>query len=167
MANAMNPATRGAAPAARLTGLQEHSEMGRLSRVAQGIGNRLGVARDRAEERADWEVSQAGAAYEHADEELNPVDRDKSVMHNMIGGAITFGMALMIIVLMALVTGYFATEVPSEGAFNESIDTAVDIGGTGFIIFAVTLLAVPVVALIGYFMRSGLGGFMGGGGMGR
>lgn len=166
MATAMNPATRGAAPADRLSGTQAHSDMGRLERVAQGIGNRLGVARDRAEERADWEVSQAGARYEYADEQ-NPVDRDKSVMHNMIGGAITFGMALMIIVLMALVTGYFATEVPSEGAFNESIDTAVDIGGTGFIIFAVTLLAVPVVALIGYFMRSGLGGFMGGGGMGR
>lgn len=162
MATAMNPATRGAAPADRLTGPQEHSEMGRLDRAAQ----RLDGVRESAEQRADWEISQAGARWEYADE-LNPVNRDKSVMHNMIGGAITFGMALMIIVLMALVTGYFATEVPSEGAFNESIDTAVDIGGTGFIIFAVTLLAVPVVALIGYFMRSGLGGFMGGGGMGR
>lgn len=163
MASAMNPASRGASPAARLSASQEHSEMGRLDWVAQ----RLGGLRESAEDRADWEISQAGAAVEYADEEMNPVDRDESVMHNMIGGAITFGMALMIIVLMALVTGYFATEVPSEGAFNESIDTAVDIGGTGFIIFAVTLLAVPVVALIGYFMRSGLGGFMGGGGMGR
>jgi hypothetical protein len=29
----------------------------------------------------------------------------------------------------------------------------------------VALLAVPVVAIVGYFMRSGLGGFIQGGGM--
>jgi len=106
-------------------------------------------------------------AAEYADEHYSPINRDKSTVHNIVGGAISFGLGLMIIVLMALVTGYFVAEVPANGEFSEAINTTTDIGGTGFIIFGVVLLAVPVVALIGYFMRSGLGAFINGGSMGR
>jgi hypothetical protein len=113
------------------------------------------------------EVSHATDAAAGVGDHYNPIDRDKSTVHNVVGGAISFGLGLMIIVLMALVTGYFVAEVPANGEFSEAINTTTDIGGTGFIIFGVVLLAVPVVALIGYFMRSGLGGFINGGGMGR
>jgi ABC-type phosphate transport system permease subunit len=120
----------------------------------------------RAAEQGEELSRNVDLAAEYADENYSPINRDKSTVHNIVGGAISFGLGLMIIVLMALVTGYFVAEVPANGEFSEAINTTTDIGGTGFIIFGVVLLAVPVVALIGYFMRSGLGGFINGG-MGR
>ena len=82
---------------------------------------------------------------------------------NLIGGAITLGLGLMIIVMMMLVVGYFVAEVPSDGAFSEAINSTKDVGGTAFIIFGVTLLAIPVVSVVAYFYQSGLGGFISGG----
>jgi heme/copper-type cytochrome/quinol oxidase subunit 2 len=95
------------------------------------------------------------------------VDRDESVAHNLIGATITVGISLIMMILMMIVAGYFVAEAPSNGTYQDSIDTTQDIGGTAFILLGVSLLAVPVVAIVGYFMRSGLGGFIVGGGMGR
>lgn len=82
------------------------------------------------------------------------------VYRNLIGTAITLGLSLMVIVLMALVVGKFVAVVPSDGAFNESIQQAKTVGNTGFTILTVTLLATPVVGLIAYFYQSGLGGYI-------
>jgi hypothetical protein len=76
----------------------------------------------------------------------------------MVGTAITFGLGLMITVMMILVTGLFIANVPSSGAFSNTIDQAVPIGSAGFIIMVVSLLVVPVAGLVAYFMNSGLGG---------
>jgi len=81
--------------------------------------------------------------------------------------AVTLGLSVIMLILMAIVAGYFVAEAPSDGAFSEAIDQVESIGGTAFILLAVALLAVPVVAVVGYFMRSGLGGFITGGGMRR
>jgi len=90
-----------------------------------------------------------------------------SVAHNMIGTAVQFGLALMIAIVMMITTGLFVANVPTSGAFEDAISTTTDIGGAGFIIIGVTLLVVPVVGLIAYFYRSGLGNMVQGGGMGR
>lgn len=87
--------------------------------------------------------------------------------HNMVGTAITFGLALMIAIVMMIITGLFIANAPTSGAFSEAINTAKDIGSAGYIIIAVVLLVIPVVGLIGYFVNSGLGGFIGTGGMRR
>lgn len=86
--------------------------------------------------------------------------------HNMIGTAITFGLALMIALVMMIVTGMFIANAPTSGAFQGAINTAKDIGSAGYVIIAVVLLVIPVVGLIGYFVNSGLGGFISGGAMG-
>ena len=86
---------------------------------------------------------------------------------NMVSTAITFGLALMVTIMMMLVTGLFVVNVPTSGAFSGAIDTSINIGSAGFIIMAVSLLVVPVAGLVAYFARSGLGSFLGGGGRGR
>lgn len=95
------------------------------------------------------------------------IDRDKTVAHNIVGAAVTLGLSVIMLILMAIVAGYFVSEAPSNGAFSDAINQVESVGGTAFILLAVALLAVPVVAIVGYFMRSGLGGFITGGGMGR
>lgn len=95
------------------------------------------------------------------------IDRDATRTHNIVGAAVTLGLSVIMLILMAIVAGYFVAEAPSNGAFSEAIAQVESIGGTAFILLAVALLAVPVVAVVGYFMRSGLGGFITGGGMGR
>ncbi|WP_435067703.1 hypothetical protein [Haloplanus sp. C73] len=96
------------------------------------------------------------------------VDRDKTVAHNIIGATITLGISVIMLILMAIVAGYFVAEAPSDGAFSPAIEQVESIGGTAFILLAVALLAVPVVAVVGYFINSGLGGFIqAGGGMRR
>jgi len=87
--------------------------------------------------------------------------------HNMVGTAITFGLALMISIVMMIITGLFIANAPTSGAFSGAINTAKDIGSAGYIIIAVVLLVIPVVGLISYFVNSGLGGFIGGAGMRR
>lgn len=83
--------------------------------------------------------------------------------HNMIGASITFGLALMIAVVMMIVTGLFLVNAPTSGAFSGSLSTAETIGGAGFVILIVVLLFIPVVGLIGYMFNSGLGSFVRGG----
>jgi hypothetical protein len=92
------------------------------------------------------------------------IDRSKSVAHNIVGAAVTLGLAVIMLILMAIVAGYFVQEAPTDGAFSEAITQVESVGGTGFILLAVALLAVPVVAIVGYFMRSGLGSFISMGG---
>jgi len=111
-------------------------------------------------------IVQSGVA-EAEDTTEQYIDRDKSRSHNLIGASITLGLSIIMIILMAIVAGYFVQEAPSDGAFNEAITNVEDVGGTAFILLAVALLAVPVVAVVGYFIRSGLGGFITGPGMGR
>jgi hypothetical protein len=95
------------------------------------------------------------------------IDRDQTVAHNMVGAAISLGLAVIMMILMAIVAGYFVAEAPSDGAFSEAISQIESVGGTAFILLAVALLAIPVVAIVGYFIRSGLGRFISTGGMGR
>jgi Mn2+/Fe2+ NRAMP family transporter len=95
------------------------------------------------------------------------IDRDETVAHNIIGATITLGISVIMLILMAIVAGYFVAEAPSDGAFSPAIDQVESIGGTAFILLAVALLAVPVVAVVGYFINSGLGGFITTGSMRR
>ena len=120
----------------------------------------------------DWAVETIIAFYlslfDWCDAKVSAViDRDKTQAHNIVGAAVTLGLSVIMLILMAIVAGYFVAEAPSNGAFSEAIDQVESIGGTAFILLAVALLAVPVVAVVGYFMRSGLGGFITGGGMRR
>jgi len=92
------------------------------------------------------------------------IDRDKTQAHNIVGAAVTLGLSVIMLILMAIVAGYFVQEAPSNGAFSAAIDQVESVGGTAFILLAVALLAVPVVAIVGYFMRSGLGAFISMGG---
>ena len=93
------------------------------------------------------------------------IGRSKSRSHNIVGAAVTLGLSVIMLILMAIVAGYFVAEAPSNGAFSDAIAQVESVGGTAFILLSVALLAVPVVAIVGYFMRSGLGGFISGGGM--
>lgn len=85
---------------------------------------------------------------------------EESVSHNIVGAAVTLGLSVIMLILMAIVAGYFVAEAPSDGAFSGALDQIESVGGTAFILLAVALLGVPVVAIVGYFMRSGLGGFI-------
>jgi hypothetical protein len=105
-----------------------------------------------------------GAAQHHVDQRLG---QTSSRSNNIVGAAVTLGLSVIMLILMAIVAGYFVTQAPSNGAFSGAIDQVEDVGGTAFILLAVALLAVPVVAIVGYFMRSGLGSFISGGGMRR
>jgi hypothetical protein len=121
---------------------------------------------------ADAAVSAAARFWRNAHQRAKDttdglVDRDKTQAHNIVGAAVTLGLSVIMLILMAIVAGYFVAEAPSNGAFSEAINQVESIGGTAFILLAVALLAVPVVAVVGYFMRSGLGGFITGGGMRR
>lgn len=79
---------------------------------------------------------------------------------NIIGGSITLGLATIILIMMMLVAGYFVAEAPTGGAYESEINTTSDVTGTAFIIFGVSLLAIPTVAVVAYFYRNGLGGFI-------
>lgn len=121
--------------------------------------------------KVDWAVKMAVAfylaVYDKADGIVSQyVDREKSTAHNIVGAAITLGLSVIMLILMAIVAGYFVQEAPSDGAFSDAINQVEDVGGTGFVLLAVALLAVPVVAIVGYFINSGLGGFINTG-MGR
>jgi len=91
-----------------------------------------------------------------------------SVAHNLAAGAMTLLITLMIVLLAALVGGEFASSIPSDSVFSEAINTTTNNAGTAFVIFGVSLLAIPTVAVLAY-MITRLGGFIGftGGGMMR
>lgn len=84
--------------------------------------------------------------------------------HNMIGTALTFGIGVMVLILVMIVVGLFVNYVPTSGAYQSQIQTTIDVGEAGFIITAVVLLFVPVGGLVAYLYRSGLGGFLQSGG---
>ncbi len=150
----MAAATRGAEPAARL-GLDhdDASTPSRLAALKAAATDKIGEVTDLGE-----------FAFSTADAYVSEyVDREESQFNNIIGAAITLGLSIILLILMAIVAGYFVAEAPSDGAFSESIQQVESVGGTAFILLAVALLAVPVVAIVGYFMRSGLGGFISGG----
>lgn len=130
----------------------------RLAALAARFIDRYFAALDRVGDGLA-EVGLTPAGHAHAG--------DVSVAHNMIGTAIQFGLALMIAIVMMIVTGLFVAKTPTSGAFSGAINTTVDVGGAGFVIVGVTLLAVPVVGLVAYFYNSGLGGLISGGGRGR
>jgi hypothetical protein len=108
-----------------------------------------------------------GSAYKA--KQLNPLDdprdgpRTGHRASNIIAGAITLGISVIILIMMMLIAGYFVAEAPADGAYQEEINTTQDVSGTAFIIFGVSLLAIPTVAVVAYFYANGLGGFVGGG----
>jgi len=151
------PATRGQAPAVRYDIAEEQNDDGLLARAG---------ARIREEVREAGVVAHNSVeSDEHTFAEL--VEQSQSRSHNIVGAAVTLGLSVIMLILMAIVAGYFVTQAPSNGAFSGAIDQVEDVGGTAFILLAVALLAVPVVAIVGYFMNSGLGGFIGSGRMRR
>lgn len=110
-------------------------------------------------------------AYDAAADKLDGLRRtvglETGVAHNLVGAAITLGLSVIMIILMAIVAGYFVAEAPTNGSFSTAINQVESVGGTAFILLAVALLAVPVVAIVGYFVNSGLGGFISSGAMRR
>jgi len=83
-----------------------------------------------------------------------------SVANNLAAGAMTLLITLMIVLLAALVGGEFASSIPSDSVFSEAINTTTNNAGTAFVIFGVSLLAIPTVAVLAY-MITRLGGFIG------
>jgi hypothetical protein len=131
-------------------------------------GRRLRTGHEKVDVAVDAAVGVWLNAYDKASSKSDEfVDRDETVAHNIIGATITLGLSVIMLILMAIVAGYFVAEAPSDGAFSNAIDQVESIGGTSFVLLAVALLAVPVVAVVGYFINSGLGGFINGGGMRR
>jgi len=84
----------------------------------------------------------------------------ETVAYNLAAGAMTLLITLMIVLLAALVGGKFASAVPSDGVFSEAVNTTTNNAGTAFVIFGVSLLAIPTVAVLAY-MITRLGGFIG------
>jgi hypothetical protein len=130
------------------------------------------VLPDSAPDEAEQAMRQAGAiwaaAYDKTADTLDDyLNYDPRRANNLVGASITLGLSVIMIILMAIVAGYFVSEAPSNGSFTDAINQVEDVGGTAFILLAVALLAVPVVAIVGYFVNSGLGGFISGGTMRR
>lgn len=84
---------------------------------------------------------------------------------NLAAGAVMLLITLMIVLLAALVGGKFAAAVPSDSVFSNAITTTTDNAGTAFVIFGVSLLAIPTVSVLAYVVTK-LGPFIGFGGMG-
>jgi hypothetical protein len=78
---------------------------------------------------------------------------------NLAAGAVTMLVTLIIVLLAALVGGEFASAIPSDSTFGNAINTTTDNAGTAFVIFGVSLLAIPAVAVLSYIVLN-LGGFM-------
>lgn len=79
---------------------------------------------------------------------------------NLAAGAVMLLITLMIVLLAALVGGQFAAAIPSDSVFNEAITTTTDNAGTAFVIFGVSLLAIPTVSVLAYIVMK-LGPFIG------
>lgn len=84
---------------------------------------------------------------------------------NLAAGAVMLLITLMIVLLAALVGGQFAAAIPSDSVFSDAITTTTDNAGTAFVIFGVSLLAIPTVSVLGYIVMK-LGPFIGFNGMG-
>lgn len=113
----------------------------------------------------------AGQQADSAREAVTLAPGNQARASNLAAGAMTLLITLMIVLLAALVGGKFANAVPSDSTFSDAISTTTDNAGTAFVIFGVSLLAIPTVAVLAY-MITRLGGFVGftgqmGGRMGR
>lgn len=84
---------------------------------------------------------------------------------NLAAGAVMLLITLMIVLLAALVGGRFASAIPSDSVFSSAITTTTDNAGTAFVIFGVSLLAIPTVSVLAYIVMK-LGPFIGFNGMG-
>lgn len=89
------------------------------------------------------------------------VTESRVASHNLVGGALTLLVTLVVVLLAALVGGEFAAAIPSDSTFNNAITTTTDNAGTAFVIFGVTLLAIPATAAVSYIVRN-MGGVVGG-----
>ena len=88
---------------------------------------------------------------------------------NLAAGAVMLLITLMIVLLAALVGGQFADAIPTDSPFSSAIQTTTDNAGTAFVIFGVSLLAIPTVSVLAYIVVKlgpfiGFGPAMGGGG---
>lgn len=113
-----------------------------------------------------------------ADESVSLTDQMKlrlaetvTLAPNLAAGAVMLLITLMIVLLAALVGGQFAAAIPSDSPFNDAITTTTDNAGTAFVIFGVSLLAIPTVSVLAYIVVKlgpfiGFGPMMGGGGGG-
>jgi len=161
------PATATAAPETGPTDGPQLPDAGMRGSIVNA-GRQLRTGHEKVDTAVDAAVGVWLNAYDKAEAMTDKlVDRDETVAHNIIGATITLGLSVIMLILMAIVAGYFVAEAPSNGAFSESITQVEGIGGTAFTLLAVALLAVPVVAVVGYFINSGLGGFISNGGMRR
>lgn len=79
---------------------------------------------------------------------------------NLAAGAVMLLITLMIVLLAALVGGQFAAAIPSDSVFSTAINTTTDNAGTAFVIFGVSLLAIPTVSVLAYIVMK-LGPFIG------
>jgi len=102
-------------------------------------------------ERLKQEIAMAGLESGHAS--------------NLAAGAVMLLITLMIVLLAALVGGQFASAIPSDSVFSDAITTTTDNAGTAFVIFGVSLLAIPTVSVLAYIVTK-LGPFIGFNGMG-
>jgi len=101
----------------------------------------------------------------HVEDAVRRSPTGESFAANLAAGAVMLLITLMIVLLAALVGGQFAEAIPSDSPFNEAITTTTDNAGTAFVIFGVSLLAIPTVSVLAYIVMK-LGPFIGFGGMG-
>lgn len=73
---------------------------------------------------------------------------------NLVGGALVLLVTLVVVLLAALVGGEFAAAIPSDSTFSDAITTTTDNAGTAFVIFGVTLLAIPATAAVSYIVMN-------------
>jgi len=97
-------------------------------------------------------------------ERLTFTELQPAVAPNLAAGAVMLLITLMIVLLAALVGGQFASAIPSDSVFSDAINTTTENAGTAFVIFGVSLLAIPTVSVLGYIVMK-LGPFIGFNGM--
>lgn len=132
------------------------------------------MAEKREQVQVFWENSQI-AGLQSAQDPLRTAWYIEDAVHrsptgesraaNLAAGAVMLLITLMIVLLAALVGGKFAAAVPSDSVFSNAITTTTDNAGTAFVIFGVSLLAIPTVSVLAYVVTK-LGPFIGFGGMG-
>lgn len=103
-------------------------------------------------------LQQAWKAGESADSARGAVEtaaeENKRLSPNLVGGALTLLVTLIVVLLAALVGGEFASAIPSDSTFSSAINTTTDNAGTAFVIFGVTLLAIPATAAVAYIITN-------------
>lgn len=144
---------------------EEEADESTLAQLKETIETKKAQARVTAQHAAMAGLKTRDDPLNYADhvDEAVAMSPGESVASNLAAGAMTLLITLMIVLLAALVGGKFAAAVPSDSTFSTAINTMTDNAGTAFVIFGVSLLAIPTVAVLGY-MITRLGGFIGFGG---